>query len=225
MLLSKIVSFVCVGYVMCAHFSIPKTRKSECLVNFIKKFVSHPLTLICDEDTFSLAKNLNAANIPLTTLGLSDNYVVFDSSGPVSFYVITVNMLSNLEKALKLQDWNPEAKYLVIVADLNAASLLEMFRRNNMLNVVTAFYNKTDGNVEFYTWYPYDKDFCGKEVHQSLIRGCDAKMVDPFANKIPRTFHRCKFIVGWPATPLSTAGSDEKLFLEAFGAKYNLSVE
>lgn len=215
--------------VISESFSVTNTN---CLINFINKFVpKRSITfLVPEEDKFSLTYDLNSLYIPVTTFKLSEHDTAF-SSDASSSYVISVNIIGDLEKALKFKQWNLEASYLVVMNISGNAmnvsqQVLDMFRSSGIFNVVTAVYDETGTNLGLYTWYPFNyENQCAQKVHQLEATGCHEGIADLFANKVPNSFFKCKFVAAWFYGHPEGPDLVDRVFFAAFAEKYNLSLE
>lgn len=221
---------IIVMFALCAISESFGVTNTNCLLNFITKFVPQgSITLLVTEDTFSLTNDLNSRYIPVTTFKLNEHDAAFSSAS--SSYIVSVHIIGDLEKALKFRQWNLEARYLVVInIDGNATNIsqqvLEMFRSKGILNVVTAVDDETGTNLEFYTWYPYSyENVCAQKVRQLETTRCHEVMADLFANKIPNSFYKCKYVAAWFYGHPEGPDLVDRVFFAAFAEKYNLSLE
>lgn len=224
MLLYKII-LICVGFPLCGAL---QEEQRDHLMNFILKRIPHEITFVCKADRFSLAKKLNQANVPHVVLDLNLSDIPFVNS---PYLLFSIETTKDLEDMLMQKKWNPQKRYLVVMGTKrdgrnSSKEIMEIFRSNYILNVATAIYDENTEAFAFYTWYPFSlESACGRRIGPVLINRSDGGLDDLFANKIPRIFNKCKFVVGWFSEFPKTEQFVEKPLFDAFGETFNLDIE
>ncbi|CRK87905.1 CLUMA_CG001692, isoform A [Clunio marinus] len=146
-----------------------------------------------------------------------------------------LDIVENIKKLQKLNSWNHEAKFVVVVTEryadqfemeLVVSGAFKLFFDYSILNLYVLIQNlDADSLLQTFIWYPYDGDSCSDVIsfyNLEVIDECemlkDSRDGDPKfelreivaeKSRLPDKFHQCPLIVTTPIWEPFVIGSPE----------------
>ncbi|PSN44984.1 Ionotropic receptor 591 [Blattella germanica] len=145
----------------------------------------------------------------------NQNYVLFSWTLNEEEYV-TDNIVSQIEELQYTVSWNPRAKFIIVIAEVQPTSPMslagdifsKLWEMNNILNIAIFIINyATDISskvqelyrLEAYSWFPYRSGHCGRSGEIIIVDKCEVMMnswqfptnISMFENKLPEDMMGC----------------------------------
>lgn len=180
------------------------------ILKLLNEDVTHQVNLIIKDDTPPLENEPRARE-------KAKNYLIL-----VTF---PTEIVENIKKLQKLNTWNHEAKFIVVVTERFAdqfemevvvSGTFKLFFDYSILNVYVLIQNlDTDNLLQSFIWYPYDGNSCSNILSYNnleIIDECETlndtrddenkfqlrELIAELPSRLPNKFHQCPLIVTTP---------------------------
>lgn len=180
------------------------------ILKLLNEDVSHQVNLIIKDDTPPQENEPRARE-------KAKNYLIL-----VTF---PTEIVENIKKLQKLNTWNHEAQFIVVVTERFAdqfemevvvSGTFKLFFDYSILNVYVLIQNlDTDNLLQSFIWYPYDGNSCSNILSYNnleIIDECETlndtsdsenkfllrELIAELPSRLPDKFHQCPLIVTTP---------------------------